>query len=84
LALLVDGWCNAEAEIVKSPLIQHVVMFGRERNQTGILIELEEGIYDKYNSREGRAKLVEEIWQVSFRAVCTSLDSFEHAPQAIC
>ncbi|KAG8720020.1 hypothetical protein FRC08_001379 [Ceratobasidium sp. 394] len=30
-----------EAEIIKCPLVRAAVMFGRERNQTGVLIELE-------------------------------------------
>lgn len=49
---------------MKSPLVQQAIMFGRERNQTGALIELKEGASGEYYSRGGRAKLVEEIWSV--------------------
>lgn len=51
-----------ENEIAKSPLVRHAIMFGRERNQTGVLIELEESASTKYDFRKDHASLVEEIW----------------------
>ncbi|KAB5591027.1 L-aminoadipate-semialdehyde dehydrogenase [Ceratobasidium theobromae] len=51
-----------EAEIVKSPLVQHAIMFGRERNQTGVLIELEGNVSGRCHNKEDRTKLIEEIW----------------------
>lgn len=40
-------------------------MFGRARNQTGILIELAEAAKEGYKDKEGRARLVDQIWFVS-------------------
>ncbi|CAE6439222.1 unnamed protein product, partial [Rhizoctonia solani] len=53
---------NAEAEIVKCPIVRYAIMFGRERTQTGVLIELEESSYEAYRTKEGRIQAVEEIW----------------------
>ncbi|KAF8601146.1 acetyl-CoA synthetase-like protein [Ceratobasidium sp. AG-I] len=55
-----------EAEIVQSPIVQGAVMFGRERNQTGVLIELVNDL--KINHTE----IVEEIWPYIERANQTS------------
>jgi hypothetical protein len=62
LMLMTGARPNVEAEIVKSPLVRHAVMFGQARNQTGVLIELEESANHRYHIKEERAKLVEEIW----------------------
>ncbi|CAE6440754.1 unnamed protein product [Rhizoctonia solani] len=61
-----------EGEIVKCPIVHYAVMFGRERNQTGILIELEESVNDLYKTEEGRSKAIEEIWPFVERANQTS------------
>jgi hypothetical protein len=53
---------NIEGEIVKCPIVHYAVMFGRERNQTGVLIELEESANNLYKTEEGRSKAIEEIW----------------------
>ncbi|KDN41199.1 hypothetical protein RSAG8_07613, partial [Rhizoctonia solani AG-8 WAC10335] len=61
-----------EGEIVKCPIVHYAVMFGRERNQTGVLIELEEGASSLYHTKEGRAKATEQIWPFVERANQTS------------
>ena len=52
---------KSEAEIAKSPHVRASVVFGRERNQTGVLIEIKESIKERYYEPHGREKLVEEI-----------------------
>ncbi|GAB1517035.1 hypothetical protein RhiTH_000078 [Rhizoctonia solani] len=61
-----------EGEIVKCPIVHYAVMFGRERNQTGVLIELEEGANDLCQTKEGRLKAIQEIWPFVERANQTS------------
>ncbi|CUA71917.1 L-aminoadipate-semialdehyde dehydrogenase [Rhizoctonia solani] len=61
-----------EAEIVKCPIVHYAVMFGRERNQTGVLIELEESASNLYQTKEGRTKAIEQIWPYIERANQTS------------
>ncbi|KAH7318820.1 hypothetical protein B0J17DRAFT_584211 [Rhizoctonia solani] len=61
-----------EGEIIKCPIVQYAIMFGRERNQTGVLIELEESANKFYQTKEGRAKAIEEIWPFIERANQTS------------
>ncbi|KAG8784498.1 hypothetical protein FRC12_018624 [Ceratobasidium sp. 428] len=51
-----------EVEILNSPLVQSAIMFGRERNQTGILIELTDIVKHKYEGMENRVLLVDQIW----------------------
>ncbi|KAJ1310584.1 hypothetical protein OPQ81_007313 [Rhizoctonia solani] len=57
-----------EAEIVKCPIVRYAVVFGRERNQTGVLIELEEHVNGIYQTKEGRVKAINEIWPFIERA----------------
>ncbi|KAJ1302971.1 hypothetical protein OPQ81_003262 [Rhizoctonia solani] len=61
-----------EGEIVKCSIVHYAVMFGRERNQTGVLIELEESANSLYQTKEGRAKAIDEIWPFIERANHTS------------
>ncbi|CAE6494569.1 unnamed protein product [Rhizoctonia solani] len=61
-----------EGEIVKCPIVHYAVMFGRERNQTGVLIELESNASDLYKTKEGRARAIEQIWPFVERANQTS------------
>ncbi|KAG8763161.1 hypothetical protein FRC11_005892 [Ceratobasidium sp. 423] len=49
-----------EDEIAKCPQVQSVVMFGREQNQTGLLIELHEEFKSLPN--EGYKSIVDQIW----------------------
>ncbi|KAF8597331.1 acetyl-CoA synthetase-like protein [Ceratobasidium sp. AG-I] len=51
-----------EDEIVKSPLVEMAVMFGRERNQAGLLLELAKTAHSKLRSEESRVQLMDEIW----------------------
>lgn len=71
---MTDSRCDTESEIMESPLVLQAIMFGRERNQTGVLIELVEGASSRCNNKEGRAKLAEEIWYVLFRLMSVCLD----------
>lgn len=48
----------AEDDIVKCPLVKSAVMFGREQNQTGLLIELNDG---QFNNLE---HIIDQIWYV--------------------
>ncbi|QRV95210.1 AMP binding enzyme [Ceratobasidium sp. AG-Ba] len=50
-----------ENTILKSPLIQFAVMFGREKSQTGVLIDLTPDARETY-ANEGRARVVDLIW----------------------
>ncbi|QRW17426.1 acetyl-CoA synthetase-like protein [Rhizoctonia solani] len=43
-------------------------MFGRERNQTGVLIELEESANYMYHTKEGQSKAMEDVWPFIERA----------------
>lgn len=43
-------------------MVGFAVMFGRERNQTGVLIELKPEVQEKSLDTAGRASLVDEIW----------------------
>ena len=52
----------AEAEIRKSPIVGFAIMFGRERNQTGVLIELKPEAQGRSLDAAGRASLIDEIW----------------------
>ncbi|QRV80640.1 AMP binding enzyme [Ceratobasidium sp. AG-Ba] len=49
--------------ILKSPLIQFAAMFGREKSQTGVLIDLTPEAREIYMN-DGRARVVDLIWQV--------------------
>ncbi|KAB5587745.1 Acetyl-CoA synthetase [Ceratobasidium theobromae] len=51
-----------EEEIVKSPFVQHAIMFGQERNQTGVLIELHEAAAKSHFTKDERTTLIEQIW----------------------
>ncbi|KAG8735152.1 hypothetical protein FRC10_010948 [Ceratobasidium sp. 414] len=52
-----------EAEIVASPIVESAIIFGRERDHTGVLLELRgDNVKNQYESREGRAGLVDQIW----------------------
>ncbi|KAG9126234.1 hypothetical protein FRC07_004314 [Ceratobasidium sp. 392] len=51
-----------EVEILNCSFVQSAVMFGRERNQTGVLIELADIVKHKYEGMENRMLLVNEIW----------------------
>ncbi|CAE6436771.1 unnamed protein product [Rhizoctonia solani] len=57
-----------ETEIVKCPIVRYAVMFGREQNQTGVLIELEESSSDLYRTKQSRVKALEEVWPFIERA----------------
>ncbi|KAF8601147.1 acetyl-CoA synthetase-like protein [Ceratobasidium sp. AG-I] len=57
-----------EIEASESPLIQSAIIFGRARNQTGILIDLAEGAKGGFKDKEGRAGLVDQIWPYIERA----------------
>ncbi|KAG8707500.1 hypothetical protein FRC08_000466 [Ceratobasidium sp. 394] len=57
-----------EVEILNSSLVQSAIMFGRERNQTGVLIELADPVKRKHEVRENRALLVDQIWPYVERA----------------
>ncbi|CAE6506561.1 unnamed protein product [Rhizoctonia solani] len=61
-----------ETEIVRCPIVRYAIMFGRERTQTGVLIELEESARDLYRTEVGCADVVEEIWPFIERANQTS------------
>lgn len=50
-----------EAEIIKSPLVRVAIMFGRERNQTGVLIELDDSKFDTLDDIDHK-KIVKQIW----------------------
>ncbi|KAF8610848.1 acetyl-CoA synthetase-like protein [Ceratobasidium sp. AG-I] len=50
-----------ESEIIKSPLVRAAVMFGRERNQTGVLIELDDSKFDSSNHVDHK-KVIKQIW----------------------
>lgn len=54
-----------ESEILRSPIIQYAAMFGRERNQTGVLIEITEDLKYKTQSQGGRVEIINQIWCVS-------------------
>ncbi|KAF8682432.1 Sarcoplasmic/endoplasmic reticulum calcium ATPase 3 [Rhizoctonia solani] len=49
-----------EDQIVKSPLIQSAIMFGREQNQTGVLIELHNQVDSLANV--DYEKIINQIW----------------------
>ncbi|QRW00271.1 calcium transporting ATPase [Ceratobasidium sp. AG-Ba] len=50
-----------ESEIIKCPLVRAAIMFGRERNQTGVLIELEDSQMDLMpGSNSG--DVIDRIW----------------------
>ncbi|GAB1528524.1 hypothetical protein RhiTH_011718 [Rhizoctonia solani] len=61
-----------EGEIGMCPIVRSAVMFGRERNQTGVLIELEESVSSMYDTQEGRSKTIDEVWPFIERANQTS------------
>ncbi|QRV95000.1 AMP binding enzyme [Ceratobasidium sp. AG-Ba] len=61
-----------EDEIAKSPVVQNATIFGRERNQTGVLIELTPDAQSRILDAAGRAELVEEIWPYIEKANATS------------
>ncbi|QRV80473.1 acetyl-CoA synthetase-like protein [Ceratobasidium sp. AG-Ba] len=61
-----------EDEIVKSPIVQYAAVFGRERNQTGVLIELTPDAQSRSLDTTRRAGLVEEIWPYMEKANVTS------------
>ncbi|QRW09275.1 AMP binding enzyme [Ceratobasidium sp. AG-Ba] len=51
-----------EEEIVKSPIVLFAAMFGRERNQTGVLIDLLPAAKPRGMDAAGQKELIEEIW----------------------
>ncbi|QRV74455.1 L-aminoadipate-semialdehyde dehydrogenase [Ceratobasidium sp. AG-Ba] len=53
---------NSETEITKSPVIYFAAMFGRGRNQTGVLIELIDTAQPQTSDATGRTELINEIW----------------------
>ncbi|KAF8738313.1 Male sterility protein, partial [Rhizoctonia solani] len=61
-----------QGEIGMCPIVRSAVMFGRERNQTGVLIELEENVSSMYDTQEGRSKTIDEVWPFIERANQTS------------
>ncbi|KAF8601148.1 acetyl-CoA synthetase-like protein [Ceratobasidium sp. AG-I] len=65
-----------ESEILRCPLIQYAAMFGRERNQTGVLVELVEDAKHKAQTQEGRTEIVDQIWPYIEKA---NLASFTHS-----
>ncbi|KAF8751541.1 Male sterility protein [Rhizoctonia solani] len=59
---------NPEKEIGRCPIVRCAIMFGRERNQTGVLIELEESANYMYHTKEGQSKAMEDVWPFIERA----------------
>ena len=53
-----------ESIIGSSPLVQGVVMFGRERNQVGVLIEPSPGRAIDVNDERAVAEFRNQIWYV--------------------
>ena len=51
-----------ESIIGSSPLVQGVVMFGRERNQVGVLIEPSSGRAIDVNDEKAIAEFRNQIW----------------------
>ena len=51
-----------ESIIGSSPLVQGVVMFGRERNQVGVLIEPSSGRAIDVNNEKAIAEFRNQIW----------------------
>ncbi|KAG9088743.1 hypothetical protein FRC06_001865, partial [Ceratobasidium sp. 370] len=50
-----------ENTILKSPLVQFAAVFGREKSQTGVLIDLTDDARGTY-LEQGRTEIVESIW----------------------
>ncbi|KAG9118738.1 hypothetical protein FRC07_006609, partial [Ceratobasidium sp. 392] len=50
-----------EAEIIKCPIVRAAVVFGRERNQTGVLIEVEDSKLDSVSGANSD-NAVEQVW----------------------
>ena len=51
-----------ESIIASSPLVQGVVMFGRERHQVGVLIEPRAGYAVDVNDEKAVAEFRNQIW----------------------
>lgn len=64
-----------EEEIIKCPLVEVSAIFGRERNQVGVLIELVKLAHGRLQTKKTRAQLMEEIWCEHFHAVILDLTS---------
>lgn len=64
--------------VLGSPLVQDCVMFGRERNQVGILVGLKHGHELDVSSEEGLESVRNILWCVSSSRIDSSLTmSFE-------
>ncbi|KEP48039.1 putative acetyl-CoA synthetase-like protein [Rhizoctonia solani 123E] len=61
-----------ETEIVRCPIVRYAIMFGRERTQTGVLVELEESAHDLYRTMDKHIQAIEQIWPFIERANRTS------------
>ncbi|QRV95029.1 L-aminoadipate-semialdehyde dehydrogenase [Ceratobasidium sp. AG-Ba] len=61
-----------EEEIQKSPIVNAAVMFGRERNQTGVLVELVNAAQSRTLDAAERTQVIEEIWPFIENANATS------------
>ncbi|QRW09278.1 AMP binding enzyme [Ceratobasidium sp. AG-Ba] len=61
-----------EEEIVKSPIVNAAIMFGRERNQTGVLVELVSTAQRRSLEAGERIQVIEEIWPFIKNANATS------------
>ncbi|GAB1525258.1 hypothetical protein RhiTH_008416 [Rhizoctonia solani] len=55
-------------EVGRCPIVRCAIMFGRERSQTGVLIELEESANYMYRTKEGQSKAMEDVWPFIERA----------------
>ncbi|KAF8601152.1 acetyl-CoA synthetase-like protein [Ceratobasidium sp. AG-I] len=72
-----------ESEIIRCPIVQYAAIFGHERNQTGVLIELTEDVTVGLQTREGCANLIAQVWPYIERANQTSSSDFHLARNAI-
>ncbi|CAE6407221.1 unnamed protein product [Rhizoctonia solani] len=70
--ILLNGEKTNPGPMGKCPIVLSAIMFGRERNQTGVLIELEESVSSMYATQEGRLKAIDEVWPFIERANQTS------------
>jgi hypothetical protein len=50
-----------EEEIIKCPLVRAAVLFGRERNQTGVLVELDDAKLDSAVEVDYQ-NVIEQMW----------------------
>ncbi|KAF8751588.1 Male sterility protein [Rhizoctonia solani] len=70
--ILLNGEKANPGPMGKCPIVLSAIMFGRERSQTGVLIELEESVSSMYATQEGRLKAIDEVWPFIERANQTS------------